>query len=400
MKLRRHTADFQVEEINALWVVSSGDHAVYRMRKDGWNTLDAISTIARSINVPRKACHHAGMKDRHAQTSQVITIRNGPQRDFEFDNISLDYLGQSKRAVNASDIAGNRFRIVVRSLSQVEDAQAGLNLPKIEKTGITNYFDDQRFRSYLPGHPFIAEHWIRGEYEQALWLTFAEHSPNDDSTERQQKAILRDCWNDWSRCKRELARSHRRSIVTFLDDRNGDFKGAWARVNADMRGLYLSAFQSHLWNVVVSEVMKSTCPPESLSTIRLKTGSVFTRNELLDDSTEREINRSIHLPSERLRRFDKIDQNTKEIIEAGLKTVGWSLEEIKVRYPRDRFFSRGTRETLVFPEGLKGEFADDEKSLSLRKLTLDFTLPRGSYATMLIKHIIPKGLESKSQMPT
>ena len=40
-----------------------------------------------------------GLKDRHAATTQYVSIFRGPRRNFEQPNIRLEYLGQIPRAV-------------------------------------------------------------------------------------------------------------------------------------------------------------------------------------------------------------------------------------------------------------------------------------------------------------
>ncbi len=184
MKLRTQPADFCVDEINSIPIGRDGNYGVYELQKTGWNTLDALKSIAIQWKRSPKDLAHAGLKDRHAITSQVITILNGPARNFQDHQISLEYLGQSSRATVATDIVANRFTLILRSLSELEVNSSREALPQIASTGFANYFDDQRFGSWIPEHPFIAEHWIRREYEEALRLSFAEPHPNDDGQER------------------------------------------------------------------------------------------------------------------------------------------------------------------------------------------------------------------------
>src|SRR6185369_12988452 len=114
--------------------------------------------------------------------------------------------------------------------------------------------------------------WCLGNYERALWLALADPNEFDQKDEREQKQILRDKWGQWTDCKAALARSHRRSIVTYLDDHPTDFRGALARVRVDMRGLYLAAFQSHLWNRMLAALIRKTCLPEQIVDVPLKMG--------------------------------------------------------------------------------------------------------------------------------
>ena len=252
MKLRRHPEDFQVTEVNTLPLQTQGPFAAYRLQKRSLTTLDALDRIGRTWGIPRRHLTHAGLKDRHAATTQTITIRGGPPQAWESEEVTLTYLGQAPRATTAQDIVSNAFRIVIRSMALHEIAKATEALHEVAVEGFANYFDDQRFGSLPPSQEFIAAAWIRGDYERALWLAFAEPLKKDSSRERNQKAVLREHWRDWTTCKTSLRNSHARSIVTYLCDHPEDFRGAWARVKSSLRGLWLSAFQSHLWNGIVS----------------------------------------------------------------------------------------------------------------------------------------------------
>ena len=61
---------------------------------------------------------------------------------------------------------------------------------------------------------------------------------------------------------------------------------------------------------------------------------------------------------------------------------------MQVRGVRELFFSRGERPALARVEALSPAWADDERHPSRRKLTLSFRLPRGSYATLVVKAIM------------
>lgn len=388
MKLRQQASDFQVQELNQLPIGHQGNFAVYELTKSGWNTLDVVQSIATQWKCSRRDISHAGLKDRHAATTQILTIRNGLQRNLRHQNFKLEYLGQADRATTAHDIAANRFTLVLRSLSPAEVESAEAALPVIAETGIANYFDDQRFGSYLAGHPFIAEAWIREDYEQALWLTFAEPHANDDAHEREQKQLLRDHWNDWETCKSSLERSHRRSIVTFLDDRNGDYKGAWACVNSAERGLFLTAFQSHLWNMMLSALLRESLDPADLIPMTLKTGDVVFPSSINSAQADDLFATTLPLPSARV---DLADHPHRELIEATLHKEGWAISDLKVRHPRDRFFPRAERNAIVPVQGLDAQFGIDELASNLSKLTISFELPRGSYATMVVKRLMVSG---------
>ena len=76
--------------------------------------------------------------------------------------------------------------------------------------------------------------------------------------------------------------------------------------------------------------------------------------------------------------------------EAALEVVaeeGLAWENIRVKHLKDVFFSKGNRPALFFAEKLKAEAGDDELQPGRKKLTLEFDLPKGAYATLVVKRV-------------
>ena len=68
-------------------------------------------------------------------------------------------------------------------------------------------------------------------------------------------------WGQWAEAKARLERSSTRSIVTYLVDHPTDFRARFARLRREFRTLYFSAFQSHLWNLMLARwIERSTGP--------------------------------------------------------------------------------------------------------------------------------------------
>lgn len=385
MKLKCIPADFQVDEQVALRS-DGGPFALYLLTKQSIGTMEAIDQIVQRWNIARSQIAWAGLKDRHARTSQYVTIKGGPRQSLQFGCIELKYLGYTSRPVHPRDIVSNRFTVVLRNMDAAEIAAAKKTLAEAERDGLPNYFDEQRFGSLGESGIFIAQPWCKGEYEKALWLALAEHNDHDRPDEREQKRILRELWGKWPEAKAALARSHTRSVITYLADKpiKPDFKRALALVRQDLRSLWLAAYQSHLWNQMLAAVIEQNCRPEDLRRQRI------ARQELPFFTALPEADRGwLHafqmpLPSARLH-LEPGD--LKDLIEDVMSAEGMELREVRVKYPRDAFFSRGERPAIFLPEYLTHETAVDEIYPGRTKLTLKFTLRRGSYATIFVKRI-------------
>lgn len=386
MKIKRLPEDFQVAELTE-FAASGGPFALYRLSKQSLGTPEAIDEIIRRWHIPRPRLSYGGLKDRHAITQQYVSIRNGPRRNLSEKNLELCYLGQCDRHFTPRDIAGNRFTIVIRDLSEAGLAAAKVAVGETARDGLPNYFDDQRFGSVGESGEFIGRAWCRGDFERALWLALADPNPDDPHSEREQKRILRENWGRWPECKQALARSHRRSVVTYLADKppdRPDYRGAFARLKVDLRGLYLAAFQSFLWNRMLARFSSRTIAPENRADIALKLDTVpfFTR---LDDEQRTLVHSTeLPLPSARLH----LEEGpVLALIEEILSEVGLELRELRVKYPRDSFFSKGSRSAAIRVGNLLSDTAADELYPHRHKLILSFDLPRGSYATILVKRL-------------
>lgn len=382
MKLKRLPADFQVEELIRP-LPPGGSIALYRLTKQSLGTLEAVAAIAKRWRLDRRQIAFAGLKDRHACTMQHVTIQDGPRQNLKQTNLELEYLGQVSRSVHASDISGNRFAIVVRELSAAEAAAAESILATINRDGLPNYFDDQRFGSLGRSGEFIALPWCLGDYERTVWLALADENVHDTPQDREEKEVLRESWGEWQLCARILPRGLRREVVAHLA-RTGDFRRSISLLRHDLRSLWLAAFQSHIWNGVLAELLLETVGPERLTKIQIGKSDVFSYAELSDAKRKGLHEAVLPLPSARLH---LAEGPLKALYERVLLREGLQLREMRVKYPRDSFFSRGERPALFWPTELTHAVSDDEVYPGRVKLMLRFFLGRGSYATILIKRL-------------
>ncbi len=97
------------------------------------------------------------------------------------------------------------------------------------------------------------------------------------------------------------------------------------------------------------------------------------------------------MPSARLR-LPENDERLR-LASAILAEEGLELRQMQVKGVRELFFSKGERAALCLPSALTVEDGDDELNPGRGKLTLSFELPRGSYATLIVKRITAEPAE-------
>jgi tRNA pseudouridine13 synthase len=94
---------------------------------------------------------------------------------------------------------------------------------------------------------------------------------------------------------------------------------------------------------------------------------------------------TLPLPSARLR-LEPGDGRLPFVL-AVMAEEGLQLNQLKVQGVRDLFFARGERAVVVKATRLHYEDREDDCHPTKHKLLLCFELPRGSYATLVVKRI-------------
>lgn len=388
MKLKCRPDDFRVEELPTVAPGRDGRFVFYRLTKRGVGTLEAIDAIRRRWDLAAARVRHGGLKDRHAETIQYLTILNGPDRPFRDARIELEPIGRLDRPYSSQDFRGNRFALVIRDLSREAADRAQKAAQDVPRDGLPNYFDDQRFGSIGPNGEFLGESWLKGDAEEALKLAIAGFNPHDRSPQRALKKTLVQHWGQWAEAKQALPRSHERSIVTYLTDHPTDFTGAFQRLNRDLRSLYFSAFQSHLWNQMLAAWLARETRPEQRAAVDFKAGPLPFPVGLDADQAGRFHRLTLPLPCARTK---LPDGPLRDLAESVLAPRGLAWEALRIKKMDDVFFSKGSRAASFLPTDWSSRLLDDEMYPGRLRWDVGFELPRGSYATIVVKRLTDVG---------
>lgn len=148
-RIRSVPEDFIVEELPAFEASGEGEHLLLDIRKRGMNTAFCAERIARWAGVDVREVSYAGMKDRHALTTQRFSVRlpgkSAPDTAL-LEDAECTVLGAARhnRKLARGALAGNRFILVLRELAEAADALEPA-LREIGGRGVPNYFGEQRF---------------------------------------------------------------------------------------------------------------------------------------------------------------------------------------------------------------------------------------------------------------
>jgi tRNA pseudouridine13 synthase len=146
-KFEQNKEDFIVDEI-PLRFKGNGNFAIYHVKKVEMTTWDMIAAFAQFLNIPAEKIGYAGLKDKHATTTQYISVESKFEKQlkkFKHPQIKILNATRHTHSIRMGDLIGNRFSINLFGVSRIEAGQIEKLAKKSEKNGLPNYFGYQRF---------------------------------------------------------------------------------------------------------------------------------------------------------------------------------------------------------------------------------------------------------------
>ncbi len=382
MRYKTQSEDFIVEEQTRLAFVPQGQFAVYRVRKRGVTTLSVQAQMARALNVPQSNVVFPALKDKDAIAVQHVAVRGSGPASLTGNGYRADFMGRCLRPLGPADIVANRFTLVLRDLSDKETQHIQGRLGQVSEFGLPNYFDQQRFGSLAPGQEHIGKSILRRDAEGALRAYLSHPFVGDPRPVRKFKTIAAANWGDWNALFDAAPRpSNYRSVLTYLRDHpqptETESRKALNLITRRLLSIYLAAYQSLLWNRIAADYLFAQL--EDLpSYLEIADEWLPIYHEL-----PTRFDLSIPLPNHRATYADPD-------LAAGVRNVlsveGLSLNDLKARILKKAYLFKGKRALLLFPQDTSVSPSEPDEDFPGRsKLTLAFTLPRGSYATLVVK---------------
>lgn len=377
---------------------------------------------------------HAGLKDKHAKTTQHVTARfsemqrAGAPEYLQGGHWSARRVAWVSEAIPSKAIAVNRFRLVLRSLTRRDMREMDDKASRLDVTsgtaGITaadvtagttdagdaadaatsgkdrtlrvvNYYGNQRFGSARHKQGFIASYLIVEQFEHALRLCLATPHRKDSRDVKRLKRTVAAAWNVLSDprsstratrhalSREELPRVPERVAVEYLSRFPGDLLGAFSRLPYLFQQLCVDAYQSLLWNRVAADLVRQQCGPEELQMVVVDKHCklVFpdasaVSSELADlDLPVLGHRSSLHAP------WDTAAQDV-------LAAEGISTDQLVIPGLRRPAFREVLRPLFVAARSFHmGNPQPDELIEGARrfKRTVSFALRRGAYATVVLR---------------
>ncbi|MDD1743778.1 MAG: tRNA pseudouridine(13) synthase TruD, partial [Methanomassiliicoccales archaeon] len=171
----------------------------------------------------------------------------------------------AKKNMTIGDLIGNRFRIRVRDCyfegEELRSTMARTVSLLDELRGFPNFFGVQRFGSLRPITHIVGKHIIKGEFEEAVLAYAANPVPAESEEAREARRFIQET-RDFSEGLKRLPRTlmFERIIAGHLAQRPGDFPGAIMAMPRNLQMMFVHAYQSYLFNRVLSERIRRGLP--------------------------------------------------------------------------------------------------------------------------------------------
>lgn len=384
--IKEHPEDFRVVEIPLYETEGEGPHLYFEMTKRETTTDAAVRVLADHFDRSPGEFGVAGKKDKQAVTTQRISLEHvEPEavESFEHGRIDLEVIDRHRNKIQPGHLEGNEFTVKVRTPNP-EDAESTVDagLETLAERGVPNYFGAQRF-GRRGDTDDLGEAMVRGELEEFLERYFGRPRDVDPSACRRARELFEaeryeealDAWPDGESNKR-------RGLAAYVDRRSpGPVLSAIAK---SRRQLFLSAYQSRLFNELLAERM-----PEIDRVVegdvakKTDTGGMFEVEDAEEEqprATRFEISPTGVLPG-RDPWYASGEPGERE--RALLEENDLREEDFeKVGYLR----SDGTRRPFRFSPGTPSVEPDRDEHGPF--LEVKFTIPAGCYATVLLRELL------------
>ncbi len=379
-RIKAHPEDFIVEEIPLYLPCGEGQHVYATIEKRGLSTFAAIRNIARALNISPGNIGSAGLKDAHAVTRQTLSINLvSPEAvaALELPNIKILQVVRHKNKLKTGHLAGNRFEIKVREVEPEALPAAEAVLRRLNEKGVPNYFGEQRFgvrhntdqigEALLRNDParFVAEYLGEPRHYEAPHIQTARRLVDEH---RWDEAL-----NQWPP---ELA--DERHAIAAVIRANGDLSAAQRGVNKRLLGLFVSAFQSKLFNLLLTERLHTFDQLETgdIAYIHGKGAAFLVEDPAVEqpraDSFEISPAGPMFGPKMLLAAGEPARREEAVLAQHRLTVQDFSVAGLKIR---------GTRRPYRFPLKSPKIWWDEG-------LMVSFELPAGAYATTVLGEIM------------
>jgi tRNA pseudouridine13 synthase len=378
--IKHRAEDFFVQEVPLYEPSGEGEHVYCEIQKVGLTTFEAISRIAKALGVPSREIGYGGMKDARAVTRQVLSIAGTTPEavmSLRLPDLNMLWAARHGNKLRLGHLKGNRFAIKIRDVEPTDVLKLRPAIDELTRRGMPNYFGEQRF-GRRGDNDLLGAALVRGDAAGLLAQLLGRPDRENDPPRVADARAAYDA-GELERALDLWPGGMERAVLARLV-KTGKPEAAARSVDHKIRKLWVSALQSRLFNDVAARRI------DSLG--RLMHGDLAYKHE--NGACFRVEDVSVEQP-----RADAFEISPtgpllgSRMTEPAGEPLGIE-QEVFARYglsARD-FRSaelgrvRGARRPLrVRPEAVELAAGVDEFGAHI---TVAFTLPAGSFATVFV----------------
>jgi len=175
---------FFVEEIPLYDFSNKGNFLILKIKKNDMSTWKLITVLAKAGDLNERDIGYAGLKDKSATTIQYISIPKKSEKEL-YKNLTTDKIEILEKTYNRAPIKighlkGNKFSIVLQQINESDAKFFNTTAKMMQSKGIPNYYGYQRFgedsRSYIQGKELAhSGKRLRGSKEKLLVSAYQSH---------------------------------------------------------------------------------------------------------------------------------------------------------------------------------------------------------------------------------
>ncbi|MBT4530258.1 MAG: tRNA pseudouridine(13) synthase TruD [Phycisphaerae bacterium] len=377
--LKSTPEDFVVDELPLYEPCGVGEHLYLQVTKTNMSHEYLIRNIAKRFGVKKRDIGCAGRKDLKAVTTQMLSLYlPGKSVDVPnaIDGIKVRSFSWHSNKLRLGHLLGNRFSICLREVDSSNFTLIEQRLKSLSETGLPNYFGPQRFGNNNDNH-LHGQYFITQEWQQLVdsMLSGKERHHKFAKNGEYKKAL--DAWQFGQPAQRNI-------LEALIKDKSPE--QACKTIPRTLVTLCVNAFQSAIFNEVLQQRVKTGSYNKFIEgdlvwnhegggrTFCISSEEVVSA-DILERSAQCKVSPSgplwgakMRLPSE------EVLCNEKKVVE----TFGVTEEHLNAM----KKFAQGARRPLCVPVKNTSVKADSDSIL------LQFDLPAGSYATVVINILL------------
>jgi tRNA pseudouridine13 synthase len=267
-RLKRNPEDFLVEEISSYPErAEGGKFTIAKVTAQNWEMNRLVRELSKALGMSRDGIGFAGTKDKRAITSQLMSFQAPVERvmNIQVHQVRIEDAYPAKKALTIGDLVGNRFHILVTEPA-LQGKDLGDALESTARTlkalgGYPNFFGVQRFGAVRPVTHDVGRWIVKGDFERAVMTYAGNPVPQENEETREARRTL-DEERDFQRALDYFPRTltFERMAIGYLARNPGDYVGAIQVMPPNLQMMFVHAYQSYLFNRMLSERVRRGMP--------------------------------------------------------------------------------------------------------------------------------------------